>query len=538
MHEAHVELLARHLERVPAVLGEGGAELQHVVVRLGHLEALLHSQISALAEVGRPHRVGDPVVLAVEVLQLPGRLVDVVLPDRADQLVHRAQQILGIERRGHERVEVREVGRAARGQRGEELGVEVAPAERLLAHLEARELPLELRDARVLDHLDGLRLDLGVPDLELAHLLADDRGRAAEGGRPDGGAGAGQEATTGDARRGCGGVGHRCRSFRGAFVGLRKVAGARRERSRVYSASRHLDNPDTAGAVLGPPTDRRAPAGGAQRGGCDEAALQAVDPDLDLDRSRGRRHRARGCGHLRGPGGRPDQDRLRHGPDRRALRERQAGLAGAADLEGRHQQEGRPARPAGGAGLLRRPDQPGHRAGHLLEAARRGQGGPRHLRLRHQPHRAAHADRHGAQAHDHGDLRPRQQREVQVPELLPDLAERPRAGDEHRARLLRAGGPAESEAADRRDRGCRRRVPAERPRGGARADQEVRLQDRLRQDLPAQHHRLHPDRAGDQGHQPRHRVRGLVPAGLGWHAARRARGGALSPSSSAAAWWA
>ena len=37
--------------------------------------------------------------------------------------------------------------------------------------------------------------------------------------------------------------------------------------------------------------------------------------------------------------------------------------------------------------------------GHLHEAARRRQGRPRHLRLRHQPHRAAHADRDGAQAH-------------------------------------------------------------------------------------------------------------------------------------------
>ena len=60
----------------------------------------------------------------------------------------------------------------------------------------------------------------------------------------------------------------------------------------------------------------------------------------------------------------------------------------------------------------------------------------------------AHAHRHGAQAHDHGDLRAREQREVQVPELLPDLAQRARAGDEHRARLLRAGRPPEPQAPD------------------------------------------------------------------------------------------
>ena len=234
VHEAHVELLARHLERVAAVLGEGGAELEHVVVGLGRLEPLLLAQVPALAEVGRAHRVGDPVVLAVEVLELPRRLVDVALADRPDQLVHRAQQVLGVERRGHERIEVGEVGRAARGQRGQELGVEVAPAEGLLAHLEARELLLELGDARVLDDLDRLGLDLGVPDLQLAHLLADHRGGAAEGGGADRRAGAGQETTAGDAGRRCGRVSHGSRSFRGASVGLRTCR-VRLDRRRVYA---------------------------------------------------------------------------------------------------------------------------------------------------------------------------------------------------------------------------------------------------------------------------------------------------------------
>ena len=117
--------------------------------------------------------------------------------------------------------------------------------------------------------------------------------------------------------------------------------------------------------------------------------------------------------------------------------------------------------------------------GHLHEAARRRQGGPHHLGLRHQPHRSAHADRDGAQAPGHGDLRAGQQREIQVSELLSDLAERAGPGDQHPARLLRAGGPAESEAADGGDRGRRRRVSAERAGRRARADQEVRLQDGL-----------------------------------------------------------
>jgi hypothetical protein len=148
--------------------------------------------------------VGDAVILAVEVLELPGRLVDVVLAEGPDELVHRAQESLGVERRGHERVEMGEIGRIARGERGKELGVEVAPPERLLLDLEARELSLELGDGRVLDDLDRLGLDLGVPDLELAHLLADGRGGASEGGGADGRAGAGEEATTGNAGRGAG----------------------------------------------------------------------------------------------------------------------------------------------------------------------------------------------------------------------------------------------------------------------------------------------------------------------------------------------
>src|SRR5207253_146351 len=58
------------------------------------------------------------------------------------------------------------------------------------------------------------------PDLDLAHLLADGRGRASERGGADGRAGAGEEATTGDTGWGCGRVFHQSRSFRSAFVGL------------------------------------------------------------------------------------------------------------------------------------------------------------------------------------------------------------------------------------------------------------------------------------------------------------------------------
>ena len=101
-------------------------------------------------------------------------------------------------------------------------------------------------------------------------------------------------------------------------------------------------------------------------------------------------------GHA-GAGGDPDHHRLRHGADRRPRAERQGGAARDADLGGRHQCQGRSARPAGEAGLLRRPVQPRDHSGHLYQAARRGQGGPGRQRLRHQHDRARDADHHAAQ---------------------------------------------------------------------------------------------------------------------------------------------
>ena len=105
--------------------------------------------------------------------------------------------------------------------------------------------------------------------------------------------------------------------------------------------------------------------------------------------------------------------------------QRQGRVAGHADLERRREQEGRAAGPPGRVRLLRRPDEPVHRAGDLHQAARRRQGRPRRVGLRHEPDRARHAARHRTQAHLHGAVRARQQREVQVPALLPDRPERP-----------------------------------------------------------------------------------------------------------------
>src|SRR5262249_52733783 len=154
-------------------------------------------ELPPFREVRGAHRVRHAVVLAVEVLELERRLVDVALAERADQLVHRSEQVLHVERRGHERVQVREIGRAPGRERREQLCVEIAPAERLLLHLEAGELLLELRNARVLDRLHGLRLDLGVPDVQLAHLLAERRGGLREDGGADRDRRSGEEVTAG-----------------------------------------------------------------------------------------------------------------------------------------------------------------------------------------------------------------------------------------------------------------------------------------------------------------------------------------------------
>src|SRR5438094_8808725 len=96
----------------------------------------------------------------------------------------------------------------------EQLRVEVAPAERLLLDLEAGELPLELGDGRVLNRLDRLRLDLRVPDVQLAHLLAERGGRAREQRGAGGGDTRGrEEAAAGNDGWGERGSRHGFRSF-------------------------------------------------------------------------------------------------------------------------------------------------------------------------------------------------------------------------------------------------------------------------------------------------------------------------------------
>jgi hypothetical protein len=63
---------------------------------------------------------------------------------------------------------MRELGRAARGEPGHDLALEVVPGEAFGLDLDARVLRLEAA-RNVIERLDGLRLGLGMPDPH--HLL-------------------------------------------------------------------------------------------------------------------------------------------------------------------------------------------------------------------------------------------------------------------------------------------------------------------------------------------------------------------------------
>ena len=75
---------------------------------------------------------------------------------------------------------------------------------------------------------------------------------------------------------------------------------------------------------------------------------------------------------------------------------------------------------------------------------------------------------------------------------------------------------AEPEAGDHLADGCGRRVRSQRLRWRAPERQGGRLEDRLRQDLSADHHRLRPDHPRDPGRQPRRRCVLLLSARTRW----------------------
>ena len=152
-------------------------------------------------------------------------------------------------------------------------------------------------------------------------------------------------------------------------------------------------------------------------------------------------------------------------------------------------------------GQLRRPVQARQRSGHLYEAARRRQSRHRHGALWDQPERAGDADRDAEGQGVRRLLRARYQRRIPLSEILLDAADwSETAGSVYRG-LLRGGGGTETETANAGAGIRRRRVRAQRLRRRPRKCQNLRLQDHLRQDLPAGHDRLlagHPRAAGRQ----------------------------------------
>ena len=209
------------------------------------------------------------------------------------------------------------------------------------------------------------------------------------------------------------------------------------------------------------------------------------------------RHAARFCARRRA-----DQDRLRHGADRPACAQRPTGAARLPDLGGGSQCQGRPARPSGPTCPLRRPVQSLDHPRHLHETARRRQSRPRPERLRDQHGGARHSHRHAKGQALHRPVRARRERRVSLPEiLLVHTDQRADAETSVDRRLLPGRGGAESEAQDRRDRGRGRRVRAQRRGRRPRQRQTIRLQDRLRQNLPAEHDRLFADHPRHPGRQ-------------------------------------
>ena len=96
------------------------------------------------------------------------------------------------------------------------------------------------------------------------------------------------------------------------------------------------------------------------------------------------------------------------------------------------------------------------------------------------------------------------ERRVQISEILLGAADRARTPKASFTEgFFEVGARAESEADDRRARGRGRRVLPQRLRRRARQRQEAQPQDRLRQELSAEHHRLHADRARRAGGQRR-----------------------------------
>ncbi len=173
---------------------------------------------------------------------------------------------------------------------------------------------------------------------------------------------------------------------------------------------------------------------------------------------------------------RADQDRLRHGADRPACRQRQAGAARHEDLGRGNQRQGRSARASGQARLLRRSEQSFDGAGHLHQAARRRQGRPRAGRLRHQHGRAGHSGRHAEEE----DLRSACSRSMRTREFhyptstsrccrpaRPRRSPSPKASSRSRWRKIRSRRPSRSRPRTPSSRATPARARARTPRSTA-----------------------------------------------------------------------
>ena len=176
-----------------------------------------------------------------------------------------------------------------------------------------------------------------------------------------------------------------------------------------------------------------------------------------------------------GPKQRPDQDRLFARAHRPARAEREAGAAWRQNLAGRNQRQRRAARPQGRTCQLRRPVQPGEHSRHLHQAARHRQSRSGERSLRHQSGSAGDSGRDAEGQGPDRPVRARRQQGVPLRPLLLDDFGRSQSEPVVHRRLLRVGGSAETEAADRRAGRRGRRVRAQRLRRRAGEQQDLRV---------------------------------------------------------------
>src|SRR6266540_875213 len=122
-----------------------------------------------------PGSVHEAELLAADIADALDLLPDVVLADRFDDLVERAEQTFRLQGRAGDRLAVRQFRRRSGGKRCHDLAFEFGPGQALGFNLDAGILRLETT-GNVVECFDRLRLGFGVPDTHELVLRQSRRG--------------------------------------------------------------------------------------------------------------------------------------------------------------------------------------------------------------------------------------------------------------------------------------------------------------------------------------------------------------------------